>query len=459
MLAARNLTLLAVAAALTSLAGCNHDEPSAPRTAKTPVPVETPPAASQSIASSPVASQPTEPQPAIPGYEGDAKKVIDRAISAYQSCKSYQDSVTIEEEVVLADAEPDKRSETALMVFAAPNKLTFVSANLQLVSDGKTLTQYVGELEQYVVEPVAKEGGLGGKTLEKIKGYMVSKNPIVLAASRIDPSITGVLPNVSRITRIRSEKLDGRSGQRIHGEVSDPDLRKETRGMPFSAWFADNTGLLYEYRWDATRLAKSNPMVPPMMKDKIKKAEIVWRLNNVRTDVTIPDGAFAFKPGLHDEKVKEFRPVDPQALQRKLVGRPAPAIEGKDRKGKTFRLSEYKGKVVLLDFWASYCTPCIMAMPDLEKISKKYATKGVTVIGVNGDPPMGQKTVDQILERQKVTYRQVLDPQSKASEDYRVSGIPCLVFVDKKGIIREIHSGFVPDGGRSIAAIIDKLLK
>ena len=83
----------------------------------------------------------------------------------------------------------------------------------------------------------------------------------------------------------------------------------------------------------------------------------------------------------------------------------------------------------------------------------------MAVIGINGDPPQARKQVDQILKQQKVDYRQVLDPQSKASSDYRVSGIPCLVFVDKKGVIRDIHNGYNPyDGGKSIMDAIEKLL-
>jgi len=363
----------------------------------------------------------------------------------------------IEEEVILADAAPDQRHEVAVLIFAAPNKLTFISSNLQLFSNGKTFTRYIGELEQYVVEPVSKDAGLGVKEFDKFKAYMASKNPIALAVIRTEKSIKGLLPNVSKITEVLGEKRRDSPGQRIIGEIDDPDMPTQARPMPFSAWFDDGDGLMREYTLDVSKLAKAN--AGPMLHGKIKKAMIVWQFENVRTDATIPDDVFAFKPGPYDEKVAEFRPIDSQTFQRKLIGRPAPGIEGKDRKGKAFQLSDYKGKVVLLDFWASYCTPCIMAMPDLEKISKKYSSKGTVVIGVNGDPPAARKQVDQILQKQKVTYRQVLDPPNKASMDYRVNGIPCLVFVDKKGVIREIHNGFIPDGGRSIAAIIDKLLK
>ncbi len=110
--------------------------------------------------------------------------------------------------------------------------------------------------------------------------------------------------------------------------------------------------------------------------------------------------------------------------------------------GENLRLEEFKGQVVLLNFWASWCGPCRQEMPFLEKIHTKYKDLGFSVIGVNID----EKTEDAsgFLKKQPVTFPILLDANKKVSEDYNIMAMPTTYIIDQDGVIRFVHHGYKP---------------
>jgi len=117
------------------------------------------------------------------------------------------------------------------------------------------------------------------------------------------------------------------------------------------------------------------------------------------------------------------------------VGFPAPDFSVVDADGEKLSLSSLEGKIVVLDFWASWCAPCLDELPHVEAIAKDYADRGVVVIGVDLDRDEGAFT--GVVSYFGLTYRQVLDgADGKVSSLYRVSGIPMTYLIDRDGIIR-----------------------
>lgn len=139
-----------------------------------------------------------------------------------------------------------------------------------------------------------------------------------------------------------------------------------------------------------------------------------------------------------------------------LKGKPAPTWSLKSPDGKTVKLTDFKGKIVVLDFWATWCGPCRAAMPSIQKLSKQYEKKDVVVIGVNAWEKDSQLAVDY-MKAQKFDYRLVLGGDRVAA-DYRVEGIPTLVIINTQGIIADIHVGYDPELQKKLSIIIDKLL-
>lgn len=130
------------------------------------------------------------------------------------------------------------------------------------------------------------------------------------------------------------------------------------------------------------------------------------------------------------------------ALAGDVQTRPAPDFTLDSRTGKPLSLAQYKGQVVMLNFWASWCVPCKQEMPLLEDIQKKYSKLGFTLIGVNVEPD--SKAANAVLEKIPVSFPVVYDTQSKVSKAYDVSGMPSSVFIDRKGQIRVLHRGYKP---------------
>ncbi len=110
--------------------------------------------------------------------------------------------------------------------------------------------------------------------------------------------------------------------------------------------------------------------------------------------------------------------------------------------GATVSLSQYKGNVVLVNFWATWCGPCQQEMPLLDQMYHKYKPAGFTLIGVNVDkdaPP-----VKELLARKPVSFPVALDPENTVSKAYHVADMPSSVLIDRKGVVRYVHRGYRP---------------
>ena len=137
---------------------------------------------------------------------------------------------------------------------------------------------------------------------------------------------------------------------------------------------------------------------------------------------------------------------------------PAPAFQLSGRNGKAIDLSQYKGQVVMINFWATWCKPCRDEMPLLEDIYKKYKPMGFTLVGVNVEPD--SKAAEAWLAKQKpVSFPIAFDTDSKVSKMYKVAVMPSTVFVDRKGNIRIMHKGYKPGDENIYLTQIRSMLK
>jgi thiol-disulfide isomerase/thioredoxin len=120
---------------------------------------------------------------------------------------------------------------------------------------------------------------------------------------------------------------------------------------------------------------------------------------------------------------------------------PAPGFKLSGRGGKAVDLAQFKGQVVMINFWASWCKPCRDEMPLLEDIYKKYKPMGFTMLAVNVEP--NTKDADAWLARlsKPVTFPVAYDVDSTVSKLYKVQTMPSTVIVDRKGNIRALHRG------------------
>jgi thiol-disulfide isomerase/thioredoxin len=119
---------------------------------------------------------------------------------------------------------------------------------------------------------------------------------------------------------------------------------------------------------------------------------------------------------------------------------PAPQFQLPSMAGKDVNLAQYKGQVVMINFWASWCGPCRTEMPILEKLSAKYKPMGFAMIGVNVEPD--SKVAADWLKVTPVTFPILFDTKSEVSKLYSVASMPSTVIVDRKGNLRWKHVGY-----------------
>lgn len=114
--------------------------------------------------------------------------------------------------------------------------------------------------------------------------------------------------------------------------------------------------------------------------------------------------------------------------------------------GRTFRLSEHLGRdVVLLTFWATWCTPCLGEMPELEKLHNEYRARGLTIVGLSMDGPESIANVEPIVRRYGITYPILLDEETRVSAVYNpTKDAPYAVLIDRTGRIVERKLGYSP---------------
>ena len=145
---------------------------------------------------------------------------------------------------------------------------------------------------------------------------------------------------------------------------------------------------------------------------------------------------------------------DNRRYQHALIEKPAPDFTLRDLKGNQVSLSDFRGQPVVLNFWATWCSPCRVEIPHLEALYTKYKDQGLVVIGMNTETDYMK--VKYFAEPQ-ISYTVLLDGGTQA-QGYDVSGIPCTYYIDRKGIIRHRSVGFAPGGEALIEEKIKELL-
>lgn len=123
-------------------------------------------------------------------------------------------------------------------------------------------------------------------------------------------------------------------------------------------------------------------------------------------------------------------------------GEAAPGFALPAEGGRQVSLADFRGKVVLINFWATWCGPCRKEMPVLEQLNREFGKRGVALVGVNVEPD--SSGVADYLKSTPVSFPILFDTESKVSKLYQVQGMPNTVILDRTGKVRYIHRGYRP---------------
>jgi peroxiredoxin len=152
-----------------------------------------------------------------------------------------------------------------------------------------------------------------------------------------------------------------------------------------------------------------------------------------------------------------FLPSDVWSMGARVpaVGMQAEDFHLTDLEGKQQSLSQYRGKIVLVNFWATWCKPCITEMPSMQKIYDKLRDKGFVVLAVN--ELEDDAKVREHIKQYGHTFPVLMDNDNKVANQFGVFGLPVSVFIDEKGVVQEyIKGGLLTE--QKILEVLDRLL-
>jgi thiol-disulfide isomerase/thioredoxin len=158
------------------------------------------------------------------------------------------------------------------------------------------------------------------------------------------------------------------------------------------------------------------------------------------------------------EDAKKVTKFGPPAPGDALLGKKAPAVELTSLKGEKFTLDDVKGKIVVLDFWATWCGPCIRALPVIREVTSDMAEQDVVLYTVNQRE--SDDKVNAFLQKKEWTDMNVLmDRKAAVAKEYKVRGIPQTVIIGKDGTVQAVHVGFSPQIGDKLRKELETLAK
>jgi peroxiredoxin len=355
-------------------------------------------------------------------------------------------SCRVESNFELKTKDRDNKSNTKMTVrLQRPNRLALIVDDgvmgMTVISDGKELTQYLPMNKRYAVTEAPH--GLEGLTDvdAELPITMLGTSDVVIPTSAAE-FYRNLMDGVMKSDFLGQEKV---------GNVVCNHCRFIQDDFDWDIWIdAGKQPLVHKVSLD---LAKQLADAGPQMKDAKINYAVTFSEWNVSPKFTPAD--FTFTPPAGATKVDEL--IEDTEPPHPLLGQPAPLFTTTDANGHPIDLKKYIGKnVILLDFWATWCGPCVEAMPQVDAVAKQYAGKGLVFFGVNAGEDAA--TVKSFLQNSKMDIPVAMDEKKAIGPMYQVQGIPQTLLIGKDGKVQVVHVGYSPRLPKLLSKEIESLL-
>ncbi len=389
-----------------------------------------------------------------------AREVLGAFGKYYAGLDGFKVKVTI---ALTVEQKGQKQEQEFIQNFAVekPNKFSYALDSAQgkasIVSDGKEVSLFMSTHDKYAVEEAPP-------TFSEL-----FKNPIVLGSIGFG-NAGGVM--VAIVSDDPAANMLG-GAQKVEyggivelGETECHLIKATQEQFDWELWIdAGKEPLVRQFKPDLAkafaRLAKSQDQPSPFAEMKITN---IVSYTDWDTAPKFDKSTFVFKAPENAQRVDSMMELVTGRTQEEpapseLLGKPAPQIELELLAGGHLNLASLKGeKIVILDFWATWCGPCVRAMPIIEKVVAKYKDKGVELYAVNLQE--GPDEIKTFLEANKLPDVVVaLDKDAKAARDYGANAIPQTVIIGKDGTVQVVKVGLLPNLEEALSKDLDALLE
>ena len=219
------------------------------------------------------------------------------------------------------------------------------------------------------------------------------------------------------------------------------------------AIFRDELNLCFDSIEAYRKLYRSVPTAGAAAESLLNKARTV--LTDARAKVTIPEALAAIDDQLKNHNQFAKYQIDEAKKIAGVLGHASPTWEVKDLNGQTHTLDQYRGKVLVLDFWYRGCGWCMRAMPQVKAVAAHYQGRPVAVFGMNNDRK--EQDAKFVVQKMAIAYPVLRSDELPAK--YGVSGFPTLIVIDQQGKVADVHIGYSDHLFEDVTATIDRLLK
>jgi thiol-disulfide isomerase/thioredoxin len=399
-----------------------------------------------------------------------AKSLLQEVAKAYKALGTYTD----QGQFVIAmtiDGKEQKQVLPLKLTFVRPNKMELDAGPVRVVSDGKTLTTAILPLKRYTraaaPEEISFETFRQGPTGAVLFGGPSGPAMFLLLSLLTSSDAPASLAQLGGSLQLAPEDNTAPAPALLIDQQDGPDIRLGVDPA---------TKLLsrIDFQVDPQDLARRAPAG-----QKISVEQFGWISGAVETQLA-KNRSFSYEPPKEFAKVESLLErrgagEEPKFAVNEMVGKPAPdftltVLDGPD-KTRTVTKAELAGKVVVLNFWATWCAPCIEELPEIQKLVESLAKdkKEVVLVALSQDSEpreIGEvrKLVEKTLSEKKIeltgnSVGQIgLDPSGSVGQAFDVEGFPTILILDGNGTVQSAHVGFDPDIREKLKTEIDTLL-
>lgn len=300
-------------------------------------------------------------------------------------------------------------------------------------SNGEKTMTYVMPMGRYSVSSEA--GGVSDFAASRIASMM---------GNGVGGLVFSLLGGESAATVIEGTTESEYLGEETIGETPMHHCRYTTGELNWEAWFAQGEApLVRRVTPDLSAMAGRSPAAAEFENFSFT---LTFEFKDVDAQSALPEDTFALDAPEGAEQVEDlFAP--PEEPPHPLLGQSAPPFQATNLEGEPIDLGDQLGeKVIILDFWATWCGPCVAALPRVNEIAKQYEQQGVAFYAVNEAETV--EKVQQFLENQELDLPVAMDPDGEIGANYRVEGLPTSFLIGKDGKVQVVHVGVPSDADR-----------
>ncbi len=360
--------------------------------------------------------------------DAHCEQILQKMFDTYRSSVSL--STKIKVSMTLQSAQGTKQDLPAQYVIsiAKPNRYSVELVSTRggsAVSNGKRSEFYFKPAGAYMLAPSLPTLQ---ENFDKHEFRFVTAGLLNFALTRelmeANP-YTAIMDGVQRVQYIGTEKVDGVECDRLRlsqPQKYDTDIWVEKSNPPVLKKVQPD---MSEGLSESAKRAGNKILLSFLYKDQVFGKP----MNDGRFDTTHPPSAKFVREFFHEEGGE-------------LIGKKAPDVTLPMSDGTKIKLSSLRDRLVVLDFWATWCPPCVMSLPIFARASEDFKTKGVVFIAVNKGEEMN--AAKHFMLSNKIHVPSALDQDGRIASTYNVEGIPCTIFIGRDGIVKGVHVGIAP---------------